>query len=240
MAEISNETVVSVIENPNAVRENVLKSQTVDFEVRAEALVVSNDEEYQDAAEFLKSLKEQAAKVKDFFKPIKDAAHKAHKEVCDREKMMLDPLNRAESVIKKAAGSYLAEKERKRREAEERARQAAKAEAERRLAEAIALENQGKTEEAAAAVEEAEIIDGAAVTINIPAAIAPKVKGVSSSRDWDIVGIDYAKVPVAVSGTVIRPVDEKAVMRLIRASKGTIKIPGITYRETIKMSVRRS
>ena len=238
MAENVNEKVMSVIENPAVIDESALKTQTIDLEVRADALVVTNDEEYQDAAEFLKVLKDQAGKVKDFFKPIKDAAHKAHKEVCDREKMMLEPLTRAEAVIKKAAGGYLAEQERKRREAEERARRAAKEEADRRMAEAIELENQGRVEEAAAAMEEAEIIDSA--TVAVPTSPAKKVKGVSSSKDWEIVSIDESKVPVDVAGTVIRPVDSGAIMRLVRASKGTIKIPGVTYKETVRMSVRRS
>lgn len=238
MAENVNETVVSVIENPAAMDENLLKTQTIGLEVRADALSVTNDEEYQDAAEFLKVLKDQAGKVRDFFKPIKDAAHKAHKEICDREKMMLEPLTRAESVIKKAASGYLADQERKRREAEERARQAAKAEADRRMAEAIDLEKQGRMEEAAAAMEEAEIIDS--TTVTVPMSSAKKVKGVSSSRDWEIVSIDESRVPMDVAGSVIRPVDTGAVMRLIRASKGSIKIPGVIYKETMKMSVRRS
>lgn len=237
MAENVNETVLSTIEGPGVLDENALKSQTISLEVRAEALVVSNDEQYRDAAEFLKVLKEQSSKVKDFFKPLKDAAHKAHKGVCDREKMMLDPLTKAEAVIKKAVSEYLAEQERKRKEAEERARRAAKAEADRRLAEAIALESQGRFDEAEAAAVEAEIIDSA--TVAVPMSPANKVKGVSSSKDWEIVSINDAKVPVDVSGVVIRPVDEKAIIRLIRASKGNIKIPGVTYREIVKMSVRR-
>ena len=152
--------------------------------------------------------------------------------------MLLDPLTKAESVIKKATSAYLDEQERKRREAEERARRAAREEAERRLAEASALESSGKLEEAAMALEEAEIIDSA--TVCIPASQNQKVKGVSSRRDWDIVSINDSKVPVDIAGTVIRPVDKGIVMRLIRSSKGTIRIPGITYRETISMSVRRS
>lgn len=238
MAENVNETVMSIIENPTVIDESVLKTEAISLEVRADALSVTNDEEYQDAAEFLKALKEQAGKVKDFFKPLKDAAHKAHKEVCDREKQMLDPLTKAEAVIKKAVGGYLAEQERKRREAEERARKAAKAEADRRLAEAIFLESQGKFEEAEEAAIEAEIIDS--VTVAVPVAPTKKVKGVSSSKDWEIVSIDEATVPVDVAGIVIRPVDRGAIMRLVRASKGTIKIPGVTYKEVMKMSVRRS
>ena len=37
---------------------------------------------------------------------------------------------------------------------------------------------------------------------------------------------------------VIRPVDEAAIMRLIRATKGGIKIPGVEYTEKAKMSFR--
>ena len=74
----------------------------------------------------------------------------------------------------------------------------------------------------------------------VPVASTAKVKGVSSSKDWEIVGINDAKVPVAIAGTVIRPVDNKAIMRLIRASKGTIQIPGVTYKEVMKISARRS
>ena len=49
--------------------------------------------------------------------------------------------------------------------------------------------------------------------------------------------MDHDTVPISVSGVVIRPVDEKAIMKLIKASNGTIQIPGIKYRETVRMSV---
>ncbi|MFR5989565.1 MAG: hypothetical protein ACLUGP_03860 [Faecalibacterium prausnitzii] len=41
-----------------------------------------------------------------------------------------------------------------------------------------------------------------------------------------------------MAGIELRPVDQAAVMRLIRASKGQIEIPGITYRQVAKMSFR--
>ena len=41
-----------------------------------------------------------------------------------------------------------------------------------------------------------------------------------------------------LAGIELRPVDQAAVMRLIRASKGQIEIPGITYRQVAKMSFR--
>ena len=72
----------------------------------------------------------------------------------------------------------------------------------------------------------------------VPAAATPKVSGVSTSKDWEIVEIDPKAVPLAVAGIELRPVDQAAVMRLIRASKGQIEIPGITYRQVAKMSFR--
>ena len=100
------------------------------------------------------------------------------------------------------------------------------------------LENQGRKEDAAAAIEEAEIIDSA--TVAVPLAPTKNVKGVSSSKDWELVSVNESKVPIDVAGTIIRPVDTGAIMRLIRASKGTIQIPGVSYKEVVKMSVRRS
>lgn len=241
MAETVTERVISVIGTAAAVVETqapveeVLKKETSALEVRANTTPVTTDAEYQEAAEFGKMLKAKAAEVTGFFRPMKDAAHKTHKEICDREKLMLEPLSNAERIVKQSMGAYLVEKERKRKEAEEAARRAAEAEANRRLAEAIALEEQGRKEEAAVAIQEAEIIDTASSTLSVGAA-ATKVSGVSARKDWEIVKIDEGSVPINFSGVELRPVDKAAVTRLIRASKGSIKIPGVTYREVASMS----
>ncbi len=229
-------SVIGVVNEPTAApKEEALQKQTSALEVRAAQMPVTSDDEYQSAAEFGKMLKAKANEVVDFFKPMKDAAYKSHKEICDREKAMLAPLAQAEKIVKQAMGGYAAEQERKRREAEVAARKAAEEEANRRLAEAIALEEQGKKAEATTAIEEAEIIDNAAGTLNV-AVSTPKVKGVSTKRDWELVGIDAATVPISFSGIELRPVDKAAIMRLIRASKGSIKIPGVTYKEIASMS----
>lgn len=240
MPEIVSERVISVIGNTATVEskppaEEALKQETSLLEIQAEGTLVTNDEEYQSAAEFGRAIKAKANEITAFFKPMKDAAHKTHKEVCEREKKMLEPLAKAEKLVKQAMGAYVTEQERKRKEAEEAARRAAAAEAERKLADAISLEEQGREDEAAAAIEEAEVIDTVGSSLTISAA-PPKVKGVTAKRDYEIVGVDGAKVPINFAGIELRPVDTAAVMRLIRASKGSIQIPGITYRETTNMS----
>lgn len=219
--------------------EQELGQQVTDIEVRAEVFVVKNDDDYAAAAEFGKMLKQKAKQVTDFFKPMKDQAHQTHKSICDREKSMLTPLRNAEKIIKQSMGEYSLEQERKRREVEEAARKAAEAERERKLAEAAALEEAGDQEGAAEAMVEAEIMDNAATMDAVAAPAKPKVSGVSTTKDWEIENIDSSSVPVEIAGVEIRPVDKAAVMRLIRASKGKIQIPGITYKEVAKMSFRR-
>ena len=151
---------------------------------------------------------------------------------------MLQPLSNAEKILKQTMSSYIAEQERIRREAEEAARRAAQAEADRKLQEAIALEAQGKSDAADAAVEEAEIMDQMSNVVSV-AAEKPKAEGVSTKKDWEIESIDSSKVPVLVAGVEIRPVDRSAVMRLIRATKGQVHIPGVVYKEVAKVAFRK-
>ena len=234
------ETVVAVLPKSSSVspREEELESEVSEIEAMALAVSVQNDEEYEAAGKFGVMLKKKAAEVTEFFKPLKDSAYKAHKAICDREKEMLTPLRKAEMTLKKTMGDYATEQERKRREAEEAARRAAEEESRRKLEEAARLESAGDAAGAEAALQDAEISEDVSRMVFIPGG-APKAKGVSASKDWEIVSIDSKDVPLAVSGVEIRPVDVAAVMRLIRASKGTIQIPGIVYRAVAKMSFSR-
>ena len=230
---MEKETMVATVPQAEIVDEQQLSRDVTDIEFQAESLVIQTDEDYAFAGEFGKMLKKKASQVTTFFKPMKDSAYQAHKAVCDREKAMLTPLRNAEKTIKQVMSAYIAEQERKRREAEEAARRAAEAERERKIQEAA-----GDADGAEAAFEEAAIMDDAASYAVVPAAATPKVSGVSTSKDWEIVEIDPKAVPLAVAGIELRPVDQAAVMRLIRASKGQIEIPGITYRQVAKMSFR--
>ena len=236
---MEKETMVATVPQTEIVDEQQLTRDVTDIEFQAESLVIQSDADYATAGEFGRMLKEKASQITTFFKPMKDSAYQAHKAICSREKAMLAPLRNADKIIKQAMNAYDDEQKRKRREAEEAARRAAEAERERKMREASELEAAGDNEGAEAAFEEAVIMDDAASYAVVPATAAPKVSGVSTSKDWEIVEIDPKAVPLAVAGVEIRPVDKAAVMRLIRTSKGQIEIPGITYREVAKISFRR-
>ena len=232
------EKVVAVIEPQTAAGEDELTEEVTGIELRAGQLVVSTDDEYKEAGEFGRMLKGKMADVKSFFEPMKKAAHDAHKQICDREKTMLEPLKNAETILKQSMGAYALKKEQERKAAEEAARRLAQEEAERQLAASIEAEENGDSDAAKAAMMDAEIADNASRMVSIPPEKL-KAEGVGTQKDWEIVSIDPSKVPVSLAGMIIRPVDESAVMKLIRASKGSIKIEGITYRETTKISFRR-
>ena len=232
------EKVVAVLDNSSSTGERKLENEVTAIEVVAEKFAVSNDSQYAEAGAFGRALKSKMAEVTEFFAPLKKSAHDAHKQICDREKKMLEPLKNAESILKKAMGEYAFEKERKRKEAEEEARRLAKEEAERKLAESRKAEEKGDVKTAAMAKLDAEIAKQAACSIVIDDNKL-EADGVSTSTDWEIESIDESVVPVSVKGMTIRPVDTSAVMKLIRASKGTIEIDGIKYKEIRKLSFRR-
>ena len=208
------------------------------IEKKAGEVVIRDNDDYELAGEFGKELKRKAAQVTEFFKPMKEQAHQAHKAICDREKAVLAPLSNAERVIKAKMSAYVTEQERKHKEQEEALRRAAEAERERLLAEAVQAESDGDSEAAEIAMADAVVMDEA-TRYTIPEAEKPKVSGVSASKDWQITMIDDSVVPIEFAGMELRPVDDKAVLRLIRASKGRIKIPGVEYKEVAKMSFRR-
>lgn len=236
------ETVVAVLpklkEEAMTTQEEELVSEVTEIEARAGAVVIVTDQDYEAAGEFGVLLKQKAGEVTDFFKPLKDAAYKSHKAICDREKQMLTPLKNAEKLLKATMGAYAMEQERKRREAEEAARKAAEEDAMRKLETAALLEKRGDDVGAEAALQDAEISENASRMVFVTGG-APKARGVSSSKDWEIVKIDDKEVPLAINGAMLRPVDKATVMRLIRATKGSITIPGVTYREVAKMSFSR-
>jgi len=79
---------------------------------RAAEIVVRNHEDRTAAVAFLREVKNAAGKVKDFFAPMKQAAHEAHKRIVTAESEMLTPLAEAERGLKNTVSTYDAEVER--------------------------------------------------------------------------------------------------------------------------------
>lgn len=239
--EEGRETVVATLaraEDEPSFAEAEMSREVTAVEAQANSITIATQEDYEEAAAFGRLVKQKAAQITEWFAPMKKAAHEAHQKVCQREKAMLAPLVEAEKIVKKTMGAYIMEQERRRKEEEERLQRLAQEEAEKKLKEALELEANGRAAEAESALFEADIMDSAGRNVVVEAQ-KPKAEGASSSIDWEITSVDQQSVPVDFCGMCIRPVDEKAVLKLIRASKGQIKIPGVSYKAVVKLSFRK-
>lgn len=239
--EEGKEAVVATIvrlDNEPTLAEAEMSREVTAVEAEASRITISTQADYEEAAAFGRLVKQKAAQITDFFAPMKKAAHEAHQKVCQREKAMLAPLVEAEKIVKKTMGDYIMEQERLRKAEEERLQRLAQEESDRKLREALELEKSGRMDEAESALLEADIMDSAGRNVVVEAQKS-KAEGVSSSVDWEITSVDQTSVPVNFNSMCIRPVDEKAILKLIRASKGQIKIPGISYKAVAKLSFRK-
>lgn len=207
-----------------------LDRQATLIEQKCEQVAVTSDAQYAFAGELAKQVKSMQNTVKEYWEPMRKSTYAAYKAVTDHKKQMLDPLESAEKILKRKMLDYANEQDRKRKEEEEMLRKAAQQEVERKLQEAADAESAGNADAAAYAMSEAEVYDSMTFTSHTTPA-APTAKGISSKKQWVIKSIDPAQVPISIMGVELRPVDEKAVLALAKATNGAIQIPGIELAE---------
>ena len=207
------------------------------YEHQAADVVIKSDADFSTAGDFAAEIKRMQKKVTDYWEPIRESTYKAYQDVLTHKKEMLKPLEKAEKILKNKMSAYYDEKERQRKELEEKQRKLVEEETERKLEEAVQANISGDLAAEEAALQEAEYMEMLARTSTVIQQ-APSSKNISAKRAWEIVSIDESVVPVDVAGFVIRPVDAKAVMNLIKATKGQIKIPGVVFKETSTISIK--
>ena len=199
----------------------------------AVTLKVTDPATQNQASQVLLAIAALRKEVADTFKPMKDAAFKAHRTICEQEKKHDQPLADAERAVKAQIGTFVAEQQQLAREAEEAARKAereraereAREESERRaIADAEALQAMGDTAGAEAVLENPAPMP---VRYVAPAPIAPQVAqvaGVSTREDWDFRIIDELAIP-----REYLLVNESAIRTLGKTTKGKAKIAGVEF-----------
>jgi hypothetical protein len=65
-----------------------------------------------------------------------------------------------------------------------------------------------------------------------------KTEGTAAKTTWKAKVTNPALVPIEIAGIQIRPIDTKALDTLARASKGSIKIPGVEFYEDVQIAIR--
>ena len=204
---------------------------------RAKAITITTNEDFQNAAELGKQIKQSQSQIKDYWAGPKEAAHRAHAEICTKERDMLRALEEAERILKSTMTRYTLQIEEARRKAEAEMRKRQQEEQERFLAAAVAAEAKGDELGVVSNMAMAEVVQDMAATIN--PVERPTVDGVSTRKVWRAEVIDDSQVPVAIAGAVIRPIDIRAIEKIAEATKGTIQVPGVRLFQETVMSIRK-
>lgn len=86
---MAKETVVAQVGQPTSENEIAIRQEVSGVTIQVEGMVISSEDDFEEAAKIGLAIKAQAKKVAEFFAPMKKRASDAHKEICNREKMML-------------------------------------------------------------------------------------------------------------------------------------------------------
>lgn len=222
-----------------------LESEVPAVVQQANAITVTDPASAAKAADFLRTIKTMLGRVADAYDGIVEAAHKAHKTAVAKRKEFTDPLQQAESVIKRRIGDYQMAEERKRRELEDKLRREAEeaarieterlraAEETRRLEEAMALEASGDKVAADEILEAPVVVEQVIAAPVIVAPTAPKLEGVSGRTTWRYRIINAALIP----REYLMP-NETMIGGTVRAQKDKTKIPGVEVYPDTSISAR--
>lgn len=183
----------------------------------AAALVVANDHGYVMAGNILLDIKrrrsELEAKRKELVRPVDEA-----RELI--QKMFRGPildLDECERIVKRKLMDYQTHVEEQRREEQRKLDEAARKERERVEAQVARAAEAGKHEKAEQLAERA-----AAIVPPIVQREAPKVPGISMREVWLFEITNEADVPLEY-----RPIDAGMIGKVVRALKGSTRIPGV-------------
>lgn len=218
----------------NELTESTVKQEALSVEEQAQAVVISNNTEYETAVSILKSIKDSKKRFIDFFAPSKQAAAAAHKAICANEKSCTDPCDKAESIIKRKMLDYTRRVEAERKALEEEQCKSQQAEADKLLAQAAQAEKSGDTFTASIAMAQADVVSQITAKVDVA---KPKVSGVSTRTKTVVKIVDDSKIPAYINGFCIRTVDEKAILTLHKLNPG-LEIPGLVFEQEKTVAIR--
>lgn len=217
--------------------EESLESKALTWPERAKSIAVTDQESCERAANVLLDVAAMRKEIQEHHAPLKKKAHEAHKAICDAEAKLLEPVAEAEKILKGAISKYQLEEQRKAEEARRIAEEQAQREAdEAREAEIEAAEAAGASAEEIQSIVEQPVIPTVPVVVT-PAPQVPKglasmtqYKGVVTSLPLLLKAAVEGKVPMSLVQA-----NETALNQFVRATKGTVVIPGVRVVEEVSV-----
>lgn len=214
MSAAENSVVEAVATTPDA-QELVAVSKSL--EIDAGQLKITTPEAFTFAGSKLAEVKARAKTLDELRREATRPLDQAKKKIMDWFREPQDRLMRAEAAIKRAMSDYSAEQDRIRRAEQARLEERARRERERLEKRAAAAAAAGKEEKAAELEQQAAV-----VVAPIVQTAAPKVEGVSFREVWKFEVTNPALVPLDYQMP-----DEQKIGSVVRATKGSVQIPGV-------------
>jgi hypothetical protein len=211
------------------------RAQALTITQQANTFIVTTQQDYDNAAEICKDIKVKIKTIEEYWKDLKDKAYKAWKDICNKENELLSPYTKAESGIKSKMVVWQKQKMEEERAIREQQERQKREESEMLLKEAVKADEEGNKDRADFMFEAAENVSN--VQIKQPAQV--KTAGTAVKKIWKARVINAELVPISIAGAVIRPIDEKVLNDLAKASKGNMAIPGVEFYEDINIAVSR-
>ncbi len=221
-----------ITETLPSVQEIEIKQKLQTLSERAMTIKVTDDASLMIADTVKSDCLAMRKTIEAFFKPLKDAANKAHKALTTAEKAELDKIVPGENHVKNEMATYQLE-QRKKREAEEARllKEAQDREEAERLERAVEIEKEAAALKASGQVEEAAVIQAEADTVLATAAYVPPPRMAAPPKTKNALKmiVDTARLQTMVDGI----------------NKGTIKgplptIPGVRFYQEWKYEIYAS
>ena len=188
---------------------------------------MTDDASYAQAGGYLQGYAALAKRIEDWFAEDVQRAYELHRSLTSKRKKALDAIEGEVARLKRSLAAYTTAQEAQRRQREQEAQAEAQRAEEARLAsEAAALEAQGQHDLAREVLEEG--LAAPPPVVVLPSTV-PVLQGVSTVENWDFELVNPALVP-----RQYWKVDEAAIRGVVKALKGTTRIPGVrVYRADV-------
>ncbi len=228
-------------------KEPELETEVKSLIAVASEIVVDDQDSLEYAQEQVIALDGLKKKVVAWWENLKKPAHDHWKQIVEREKSMLAPIQSRRDTLARSISTYLTEQERIRREeqrkAEEEAERIAAEERARLAKEAEAAIESGDDQAAEMLIEEAEMVEAA------PVVLAPTVEKTVKTSTGTMSQKNEVEVTVVDLLALCKEIAEgRAPVTLIKAQDGKIKswvklqghtkFPGLSITEKVAASFR--
>lgn len=216
-----------------------LKKQVELIKETAESIIISNEEELQNATAFIKRLKEQQKVVSDFYEPMVKATKESYDKIKSERDVLVKPLKETEQEIRGLMNDYnnkvlqlkKAEEERIRKEKEEQERQL------RELQQDVQNGNTENLQEKVNAIMNQTTMPEKTVEI-------PKVAGMGTRTTYKVEITDITKIPTTLNNVPLvelSKVGKDYILQQYKVMKSIgqpFEVPGITVKEEVTTIIR--